>query len=217
MPRRKPKQKRLHALPLRQQLQRRLQKRLRLLLKKLPPRLRLRILRLDSMQNLHQIARILKSNGTDGELVFGFRDIAPEDISIEEPVFICFDGLPVPFFIESFQKKGQGKAVVSLTGIRSFEDAQEVAGRGVYADASCLEIDTDEDFPLLEGWKLSDSNGKEVGVITGFLDIPGNPCLEVSRHGAVEDSVIIPFHEDLVVSVDEKKRELTLSVPAGLI
>jgi hypothetical protein len=50
--------------------------------------------------NLQQIAQVLKSNGTDGELVLGFREIAPEDINLNEPVFIVFDGLPVPFYIE---------------------------------------------------------------------------------------------------------------------
>ena len=46
--------------------------------------------------NLQQVAQVLKSNGTDGELVMGFREIAPEDINPKEPVFIIFDGLPVP-------------------------------------------------------------------------------------------------------------------------
>ena len=56
-----------------------------------------------TLDDLQQVAQVLKSNGTDGELVMSFRDIAPEDINIKEPVFIVFDGLPVPFFIESFE------------------------------------------------------------------------------------------------------------------
>ena len=47
-----------------------------------------------TLDDLQQVAQVLKSNGTDGELVMSFRDIAPEDINIEEPVFIVFDGLP---------------------------------------------------------------------------------------------------------------------------
>ena len=132
------------------------------------------------MHDLQKIAQVLKSNGTDGELVLGFRDIAPEDINVEEPVFIYFDGLPVPFFIESFRKKGQSKAIVRLTGIRGFDDAMEVTGQGVYAEAAGLDTDTVEDFSVLEGWKLLDSDEREVGMIAGFLDIPGNPCLEVT-------------------------------------
>ena len=69
-----------------------------------------------TLDDLHQVAQVLKSNGTDGELVLGFRDIAPDDINLNEPVFIVFDGLPVPFFIESFTKRGNSKALVRLTG-----------------------------------------------------------------------------------------------------
>ena len=35
-----------------------------------------------------QIAQILKSNGTDGEVLMGFRNIDPDDINLQEPVFI---------------------------------------------------------------------------------------------------------------------------------
>ena len=55
---------------------------------------------------LFQIAQVLKSNGIEGELVLSFRDIDPEEIDIEEPVFVHFDGLPVPFFIRSFTPRG---------------------------------------------------------------------------------------------------------------
>ena len=76
---------------------------------------------------MQQIAQVLKSNGTDGELVMSFRSIAPEDINLQEPVFIIFDGLSVPFFIESFTKRGNSKALVRLTGIHNQEDVEEIA------------------------------------------------------------------------------------------
>lgn len=47
--------------------------------------------------DLIRAARIVKSNGTDGEILMSFRDILPADIDIHEPVFIYSDGLPVPF------------------------------------------------------------------------------------------------------------------------
>ena len=53
-----------------------------------------------------RVAQVLKSNGTDGELLISFLDIAPEDIDLQEPVFIEFDGLPVPFYFESFTPRG---------------------------------------------------------------------------------------------------------------
>ena len=76
-----------------------------------------------------QIAQVLKSNGTDGEVLMGFRNIDPDDINLQEPVFIYFDGLPVPFFIEKLTPRGVSKALCRLTGIRSLADADRAFGQ----------------------------------------------------------------------------------------
>ncbi len=168
-----------------------------------------------------QIAQVLKSNGTDGELVMGFREIAPEDINLQEPVFIVFDGLPVPFYIESFTKRGNTKALVRLTGICSMEDVEEITGKAVYIEDDQLpEMSLEEDgFAALVGWMLltpaEDEEALiEVGEITDFLDIPKNPCIEVETENG---AVMIPLHEDLILSVDPEYQEIIMQIPAGLI
>ena len=179
-----------------------------------------------------QIAQVLKSNGTDGELVMGFREIAPEDINLQEPVFIVFDGLPVPFYIESFTKRGNTKALVRLTDICSQEDVEEIAGKAVYIDDAAIpEMSLEEDgFYALVGWTLLtpvDSESLitatevekepefiEVGEITDFIDIPNNPCIEVETENG---AVMIPLHEDLILSVDPEYQEIIMQIPEGLI
>ena len=171
--------------------------------------------------NLQQIAQVLKSNGTDGELVLGFREIAPEDINLEEPVFIVFDGLPVPFFIESFTKRGNTKALVRLTDICSMEDVEEIAGKAVYVEEDALpEMSLEEDgYAALVGWMvLTPAEDEEVlievGEITDFLDIPNNPCIEVETENG---AVMIPLHEDFILAVDEENLEIIMQIPAGLL
>ena len=175
---------------------------------------------------MQQVAQVLKSNGTDGELVLGFREIAPEDINLKEPVFIVFDGLPVPFYIESFTKRGNTKALVHLTGICSMEDVEEIAGKAVYIEDDQLpEMSIEEDgFAALVGWTLltpaddleedDEPTLIEVGEITDFLDIPKNPCIEVETENG---AVMIPLHEDLILSVDPEYQEIIMQIPAGLI
>ena len=167
--------------------------------------------------NLQQVAQVLKSNGTDGELVLGFREIAPEDINLNEPVFIVFDGLPVPFFIESFTKRGNTKALVRLTDICSMEDVEEIAGKAVYVEEESLpEMSLEEDgYAALIGWLLLAPAGEDIdGEITDFVDIPNNPCIEVeTKNGAV----MIPLHEDLILSVDPENLEIIMQIPAGLL
>ena len=182
--------------------------------------------------NLQQIAQVLKSNGTDGELVLGFREIAPEDINLNEPVFIVFDGLPVPFYIESFTKRGNSKALVRLTDICSMEDVEEIAGKAVYIEEGQLpEMSIEEDgYAALVGWILLTPAENfpseleelpeeepaliEVGEITDFIDIPNNPCIEVETENG---AVMIPLHEDLILSVDPEYQEIIMQIPAGLV
>ena len=234
---------------------------------------------------MQQIAQVLKSNGTDGELVMSFREIAPEDINLKEPVFIVFDGLPVPFFIESLVKRGNSKALVHLTGIKNQEDVEEIAGKAVYIEDDILpELSLEEDgFAALVGWTLlmpaeiPDQVGDDdetveddketvgddektveddesevgddeetveddqsevrddeetveddeeaslpaltgnlyvVGEITEYIDIPNNPCIEVETENG---AVMIPLHEDLILSVDPEYQEIIMQIPAGLI
>ena len=175
-------------------------------------------------ENLQQIAQVLKSNGTDGELVMGFREFAPEDINLNEPVFIIFDGLPVPFYIESFTKRGNTKALVRLTDICSMEDIEEIAGKAVYTEADNIpEMSLEEDgYAALVGWMVltpenaedMDTDLYEVGEITDFLDIPNNPCIEVETENG---AIMIPLHEDLILSVDPEYQEILMQIPAGLL
>ena len=170
---------------------------------------------------MQQVAQVLKSNGTDGELVMSFRAIAPEDINLQEPVFIVFDGLPVPFYIESFTKRGNTKALVRLTGIGSMEDVEEITGKAVYIEEDQLpEMSLEDDgYAALVGWMLltpaEDEEALiEVGEITDFLDIPKNPCIEVETENG---AVMIPLHEDFILSVDPEYQEIIMQIPAGLL
>ena len=155
-----------------------------------------------------RIAQVLKSNGTDGELLISFFDVAPEDIDLQEPVFIEFDGLPVPFYFESFTQRGTGRALVRLTGVRSLKDADELSGAAIYADY--FEEEDDED---LIGFTVQDPDGTLIGTVTDYEDIPGNTCLWVKRPDGAE--VLLPFHEDLVVGLSSSV--LTLRIPDGIL
>jgi len=155
------------------------------------------------------IGKVLKSNGTKGEVLIGFRDIDLEDISTKEPVYITFDGLPVPFFILSMTPKGSDRALVQLSDVDNLRDAEELVGRIVEADYFEEEEDG-EDIAALVGWTV-----EGLGEITGWLDIPGNPCLEVATPKG--GSVLLPFHEDLVRKLDERKRLISMDIPEGLV
>ena len=162
-----------------------------------------------------QIAKILKSNGTDGGMLFSFRDIDVTQIDLKEPVFIIFDGLPVPFFFEDFRLRGNSKAVARLTGISTPEDVAEVTGKAIYADwGEPDELSLEQDgLEALVGWRVLDGDS-EIGTVTSFVDIPENPCIEVRTQGG---ELMIPLHDDLVSEIDQKTRTLRMTLPSGLL
>ena len=191
-----------------------------------------------------QIAKILKSNGTDGGLLIGVRDIEVGQIDLQEPVFIEFDGLPVPFFIQDLQQRGNSKAIIHLNDITSLADAEEVVGRAVYVEGE-WEEEEELDFT---GWTLL-CRGERVGVVSGLEPIPGNPLLIIeappqtpaasspfptlhpqspgSGRSADADlaslkakpgnDILIPLHPDLILSADPATRTLDLDLPDGLL
>ena len=159
---------------------------------------------------MQRIGQVLKSNGRDGELLVSFSGIAPEEIDLEEPVFIEFDGLPVPFYFESFSQRGNTRALVRLTGVHNLTDADELAGAVLYAEDDLYE-DEEED---LTGWTVLDADGHQVGTVSAHEDIPGNPCIWVETdHG----ECLLPLHEELVLDVDETEQTLRMVIPEGLL
>ena len=155
------------------------------------------------------IARILKSNGTDGEVLMTFLGMDPEEINLKEPVFVEFDGLPVPFFFESFTRRGNNRALVHLTGVRNLTDADELAGRDVYLNA-----DDDEEGEDIIGWTVLDDTGAVVGTVRDYEDIPGNLCIWVERPSG---EVLLPLHDDLILEVNPDTRTIMLEIPDGLL
>ena len=168
-----------------------------------------------------QIAKILKSNGTDGGLLIGVRDIEVSEIHLQEPVFIEFDGLPVPFFIQDLQQRGTSKAVIHLNDIDSLADAEEVVGRALFIEGE-WEEEEETDFT---GWTLL-NRGERVGTVTGMEPIPGNLCIYVRRdgssgtrdsHSGHDPESLVPLHEGLILFVDAATRTLDLDLPDGLL
>jgi 16S rRNA processing protein RimM len=151
--------------------------------------------------------KVAKSYGDKGDVVINLSPSDPKDINFEEPVFIYFDGLPVPFFIESCQAKG-GRWIVKFENIDNFEDAEEIVGKEIF-----LNIDEDQDDALsILGMEVYDSNNTLIGVITDYTNAAGNEFIAVIYKG---EEVLLPLHDDLILEWGED--HIILEIPAGLL
>ena len=154
------------------------------------------------------VGRIIKSYGTEGEVMAAFQEGIADLLKKDEPVWLFYDGLPVPFYIMSLQPKGPRKAVIRIEDIDTLADAEEAAGKEICIDpAGYPELSDD-----LIGFSLLDQEGSTAGTIADILDFSGNICLELSGSGA-----LVPFHDDLLIDLDPELRTVTLRIDKGLL
>ena len=140
-------------------------------------------------------------------MVLSHPDIDPEDLKTQGPVFIEFDGLPVPFFIESRQEKGN-RCIVKFEDIDTLPEAEELVGR-----EATLGTEAEEDEDTLVGLRVRDAKSRRIiGEIVDMSDYGGNLVVTVETdHG----DVLLPVHEELIVGIHDDI--LTMDIPAGLV
>ena len=171
---------------------------------------------------LQPIARIVKSYGTEGDVMVSFQDGISDILKTEEPVWLFYDGLPVPFFIQTIQFKGPRKAIVRLEDIDTLADAEEAAGKELYIDpADYPGLSAADGHPLTEdgltledliGFTLLDQDSRTAGVISDVQDFSGNICL-----GLEGTDTLVPYHDDLLLDIDPDRRTITLRISDGLL
>ncbi|MDR0660483.1 MAG: ribosome maturation factor RimM [Prevotellaceae bacterium] len=165
--------------------------------------------------HLRQIGDVLKTFGTNGELIVKIREDIPQTIlKNREPVFIYMDGLSVPFYMKAVEPKGVNKLVVVFEDMETETLATELIGKQVYMVSKKSDIQPNGEFDVLIGFVAIDERHGELGMVKEIMDIPGNPCLVVNKQ---EQEVIIPLNEDLIISIDTQKQQIHLDIPDGLL
>ena len=151
--------------------------------------------------------KVLKSWGAAGQVVLSLDADDPRDLESVEPVFIEFDGLPVPFYFESVEPKG-GRFIVKFEDVDSLEEAEELVGRTV-----TLSDEEEEEEDSLIGLQVRDARSRRIiGEIVDFNDYSGNVTITVDTE---KGEVLLPLHEDLIVGIHDDV--ITLDIPDGLL
>ena len=178
-----------------------------------------RKLRLSNPMDLTSCAQIAKTYGNKGEVLLRIKSDRFSEMlegcqekgkELEDPVFIYFDGLPVPFFISSATHRNGNAWVVTFSTIRDNDHAEEVVGRDLFLEAK--DEDRFSDLDILVGYTVISEEGVKAGTISRVIEYPNNICLELE-----ESETLLPFHEDLVLSFDQENRTIVMTIPQGLL
>lgn len=167
--------------------------------------------------NCEKIGFIRKTHGVNGELVLEFESRFEESVADAGRFFLELDGLLVPFFMEEegFRFKTAVTAIVKFMDVETEKYTKRLVGCPVFMFTDEI-IDEDEEtlHSYLLNFEVEDTKLGKIGLIQHVDDYSGNIVLTVEYQG---NEVLIPFSEDLLVSIDHNRKILVMNLPDGLM
>jgi 16S rRNA processing protein RimM len=157
---------------------------------------------------------ITKVSGYEGAVSVRLERTLPEDIPLTESVFLEIEGRPVPFFIMLREYSGTGSLKLKFDGYDSDESVTEFVGARVFLTGKSSMSEKSNDLSSIDGFLVYDQDNRLVGYITEVIPNPGQPLLKINSPQNRE--ILIPLHENLIISIDKKKKQIAMDIPEGL-
>lgn len=166
------------------------------------------------LADLSKIGYVSRVHGVAGEVEVKF---GVEYREMPGFLFLLLDGLPVPFELGRSRRSGRGAFIIRFVGIGSCEQASELCGCDVLCPPADIPelLESEGDWSEFCGFAACDSKIGLIGSIDSVESATANVLLRVRSPRFGE--VYIPFHRDLVESIDRSARLITFNLPDGLL
>ncbi len=165
-------------------------------------------------QNIILLGRITRVHGFEGAVTVKLEKQFSGKLPEMESIFLEIEGKKVPFFIEYSEPAGPGFIRMKFDGYNSAREVQKFTGCSILAAGKWPQ--NNNNGMLLKdliGYKVV-SEDIEIGKIKEIIENPGQLLLKVVTGRG--ESVLVPFHEDLVVQIDPQEKNITMLLPEGL-
>lgn len=173
-----------------------------------------------SGDEVYRIGQLTRTHGVRGELAFRFTDDVWDRVDADY-VFLELEGLPVPFFFEEWRFRSDDVALVKFEDVDTADDAARLVGADVYFPKELTPDDPGEEelsWRHFTGFEVYNDDGSAtqlLGTVAEVLDQTANVLLCVATPDGGE--LLIPAHEDFVLSADHRARRLHVNIPEELL
>lgn len=168
------------------------------------------------------IGRTRKAHGLAGELKVSVEEKFLEDFLKNERIFLDVRGAKIPYFIAKV--RGGGEMILKLEEVDNRDAAVALQSRDILLREQDIipdhlrEFEVEEEdtleYGFLEGFTLADKNLGEIGTVGEVLEMPQQEMAFLQYKGR---EVLIPLNEQLIISIDESNKRLTMDLPEGLL
>ncbi len=162
-----------------------------------------------------KLGKILSAHGLTGELLLEHTLGKASSLKKVEVLFIeDYKKALLPYFVTSSIKKTADAVFISLEGINTRERAQQLVSRAVWIPEELYHQLASKNAPAnLLGYQIVE-NDKEIGLITEVIEQPQQLVCKVFIQ---EQEVLIPLHEDTLLSIDHAAKKVIVQLPDGLL
>jgi len=161
-----------------------------------------------------EIGVITKPHSYKGAVVIRLHSAPPEDYENSESLFLLVEGRAVPFIIESVELFRNDSLIVVFKGYETTEKILEFVGCTVLAKDDGINSGKIPYQNLLTGFSLFDEDGSFRGTIISVSEAKYQWLATVKSDSG--KTFLLPVHEDLIRSFDEKNKRVVMSIPEGL-
>lgn len=164
-----------------------------------------------------EIGFVQKVHGVAGAIALTFE---PEwETYLEEsPVLLTeIDGILVPWPIEEdgLRITTSRSAIVKLKWINDAVKAKQLVGKKLFLPVTGNDF---ENMPTgINGWvgySVTGTDGQFSGTLVEIDDFAGNIVFTINCGGR---NILIPFHEELLIDLNEEAKSIIITIPEGLL
>ena len=163
----------------------------------------------------YQLGHVIKTHGLKGEVSILLDVDSPQNYKELESVFIEINKKLVPFFVDSLKIK-KNVATVRFEDIITIEDANSILGHNLYLPLDQLPPSQGNHFYFHEiiNYRIHD---EELGVLGKIASVYTHPSQDLIAMIYKDTEILIPVSEEIVKSLDRKKKVLYVDLPRGLL
>lgn len=161
------------------------------------------------------VARVGRLFGdvNSGGLSLTLYNTLPEDFDpASEPLFVEIDSLPVPLYLDLFERRGVTGANVRFADFDTQRRAEELVGKELFVPEQ--EEESDDEFYMEDLIGFSVEAGELRGTVTDYYDSDMNPLLGIDFG---DGERLIPAAEEFFLQIDFEAEHIRLSLPEGLL
>ncbi len=172
------------------------------------------------MSEYQSVGFTKKTYGVKGELKLSISDQYLEDFAQAEVLFLELAGRKIPYFVESinfenpftvkFEDKNTKESAIELTGKEIFMRTKDL----LPAEEKVFEVEGLLFYEKYVNYQIQDETHGLLGKIKEIIEYPQQEMAAIIIN---EKTVLIPLNEQLIITVDEAAKIISMDLPEGLL